>query len=57
VSAFLVSTSLLGEPVLSSLLAAVLFAQIPSHLSLLGIPLVFAGIIIAAWASGNRASG
>ena len=57
VSAFLVSTSLLGEPVLSSLLAALLFAQVPPALSLLGIPLVFAGIILAAWASGNRASG
>jgi drug/metabolite transporter (DMT)-like permease len=57
VSAFLVSTSLLGEPVLSSLLAALLFAQVPPALSLLGIPLVFAGIVLAAWASGNRASG
>ena len=57
VSAFVVSTSLLGEPVLSSILAAILFAQVPSHWSLLGIPLVFAGILLAAWASGNRASG
>jgi drug/metabolite transporter (DMT)-like permease len=57
VSAFLVSTSLLGEPVISSLLAAILFAQVPPALSLLGIPLVFAGIVLAAWASGNRATG
>jgi drug/metabolite transporter (DMT)-like permease len=57
VSAFLVSTSLLGEPVISSLLAAILFAQVPPALSMLGIPLVFAGIVLAAWASGNRAPG
>jgi drug/metabolite transporter (DMT)-like permease len=57
VPAFLVSTSLLGEPVLSTLLAALLFAQVPSQWSLMGIPLVFAGIILAAWASGNRAAG
>ncbi len=57
VSAFVVSTSLLGEPVLSSLLAALLFAQVPPAPSLLGIPLVLAGIVLAAWASGNRASG
>ena len=57
VSAFVVSTSLLGEPVLSSLLAALLFAQLPPAISLLGIPLVFAGIVLAVWASGNRPPG
>jgi drug/metabolite transporter (DMT)-like permease len=51
VPAFLVSTSLLGEPVLSTLLAAILFLQIPSRSSVVGIPFVFAGIILAAWAS------
>jgi len=56
VSAFLVSTSLLGEPVLSTLLAALLFNQVPSGIGMLGIPLVLAGIALAAWASGNRSS-
>jgi len=56
VSAFLVSTSLLGEPVLSTLLAALLFNQVPSGIGMLGIPLVLAGIVLAAWASGNRSS-
>ena len=57
VPAFLVSTSLLGEPVISSLLAAVLFLQVPSQWALMGIPLIFAGIMLAAWPSGNRAAG
>lgn len=57
VSAFVVSTSLLGEPVLSSILAALLFTQVPPALSLVGIPLVLAGIVLAAWASGNRTAG
>ncbi|MBM4247859.1 MAG: DMT family transporter [Euryarchaeota archaeon] len=57
VSAFVVSASLLGEPVLSSLLAAVLFVQLPPALSIVGIPLVLGGIVLAAWASGNRAAG
>jgi drug/metabolite transporter (DMT)-like permease len=48
VSAFFVSTSLLGEPVISSMLAAVLFAQIPSQWALAGIPLIFIGILLAA---------
>jgi drug/metabolite transporter (DMT)-like permease len=48
VQAFFVSTSLLGEPVISSLLAAVLFAQVPSQWAILGIPLIFAGILLAA---------
>jgi drug/metabolite transporter (DMT)-like permease len=53
VSAFFVSTSLLGEPVISSLLAALLFAQYPSGLALAGIPLIFIGIILAAGSSGG----
>lgn len=52
VPAFFVSTSLLGEPVISSLLAALLFAQFPSQWALASIPLIFIGILLAA---GNSA--
>jgi drug/metabolite transporter (DMT)-like permease len=48
VPAFLVSTSLLGEPVISSILAALLFAQVPSQWALAAIPLIFMGILLAA---------
>lgn len=49
VPAFFVSTSLLGEPIISSLLAALLFTEIPSKWTLLAAPLVFAGIVMASW--------
>jgi len=55
VPAFFVSTSLLGEPVGSSLMAAFLFAEIPTGMTLLGIPLIFVGIILAAWGSARNA--
>ena len=53
VSAFVVSTSLLGEPVISTILAALLFAQIPSQWTLMGIPFVFIGILLAAGKSAE----
>lgn len=48
VPAFFVSTSLVGEPVLSSLLAWLILSEIPSEWTLVGAPLVFAGILLAA---------
>jgi len=54
VPAFVVSTSLLGEPVISSLLAALLFAQYPSQWALAGIPFIFIGIILAARTSSRQ---
>ncbi|MGQ9583272.1 MAG: DMT family transporter, partial [Thermoplasmatota archaeon] len=54
VPAFVVSTSLLGEPVMSSLLAALLFAEIPSVWTVLAVPLVFAGVVLASWAPEGR---
>jgi drug/metabolite transporter (DMT)-like permease len=57
VPAFFVSTSLLGEPVGSTLMAALLFSEIPSQLALVGIPFIFAGIILAAWGSAGNKKG
>ncbi len=53
VPALFVSTSLLGEPIVSSLLAALLFAEIPSIWTILAAPLVFAGIVLASWMPRN----
>lgn len=51
VPAFFVSTSLLGEPVGSSVMAALLFSEVPTDMTLIGSPFIFAGIILAAWGS------
>lgn len=48
VPAFFVSTALVGEPVLSSLFAWLLLSEIPSEWTLIGAPLVFVGILLAA---------
>ncbi len=48
VPAFFVSTALVGEPVLSSLFAWILLSEIPSDWTLIGAPLILAGIILAA---------
>lgn len=53
VSAFFVSTSLVGEPVLSTLLAWLILSEIPSEWTLLGAPLVLAGILLAAQLKKN----
>ncbi|MEW5936272.1 MAG: DMT family transporter [Candidatus Thermoplasmatota archaeon] len=48
VSAFFVSTSLLGEPIISSVLAWLLLSEVPGPLTFLGAPLVMMGIILSA---------
>jgi drug/metabolite transporter (DMT)-like permease len=48
VSAFAVSTSLLGEPILSSIMAWLLLSELPSEWTFAGAPLVFAGILLAS---------
>ena len=53
VPAFFVSTSLLGEPIISSLLAALIFAEIPALWTILAAPLVLAGIVLASWPAGR----
>ena len=46
-SAAFVSISLLGEPVGSTILALVLFREIPSALKVIGVVLILAGIVLA----------
>ena len=48
VSAFVVSTSLLGEPILSSIMAWLILHEAPAEWTMLGAPLVFVGIILAS---------
>ncbi|MBI5000417.1 MAG: DMT family transporter [Euryarchaeota archaeon] len=54
VNAFVVSTSLLGEPVLSSLMAFALFAEGVTMWTIVGAPLIFLGIVLAAKGSSNK---
>jgi drug/metabolite transporter (DMT)-like permease len=53
VSAFLVSTTLLGEPIISSILAWVLLSEIPSNWTFIGAPLVLGGILLASGLLSN----
>jgi drug/metabolite transporter (DMT)-like permease len=48
VSAFFVSTSLLGEPILSSIMAWAILDEVPGEWTMLGAPLVFVGILLAS---------
>ncbi len=53
VPALFVSTALVGEPLLASIFAWMLLSEIPSGWSLIGAPLVLAGILFAAHATKN----
>jgi drug/metabolite transporter (DMT)-like permease len=59
VSAFFVSTTLLGEPIISTVLAWWLLSEMPSEWAYLGAPLVLAGILMASgiWQSGGQKNG
>ena len=48
VSAFVVSTSLLGEPILSSIMAWMILHEAPAEWTMFGAPIVFIGIILAS---------
>jgi len=54
VPASVVSVSLLGEPVGSSLLALVLLGEAPPELAVLGGAIILAGILMASWGTGSR---
>lgn len=53
VPAFFVSTALVGEPLLASIFAWLLLSEIPSGWSLIGAPLILAGILFATYATKN----
>lgn len=52
VSAFFVSTTLLGEPIISSILAWALLSEVPSKWTFVGAPLVLVGILLSAGMGG-----
>jgi drug/metabolite transporter (DMT)-like permease len=56
VPASVVSMSLLGEPVGSSLLALLIFAEAPPELALLGGAVILVGIVLASWGVRARQS-
>ena len=52
VTAFFVSTTLLGEPIISTVLAWVILSEVPSTWTFIGAPLVLVGILLAAGLGG-----
>lgn len=56
VPASVVSVSLLGEPVGSSLLAAVLLSEVPPEFTIVGGAVILVGIVMATWGVGSRRS-
>jgi drug/metabolite transporter (DMT)-like permease len=54
VPASVVSVSLLGEPVGSSLLAALLLAEVPPEATIVGGAVILVGIVMATWGMGSR---
>jgi drug/metabolite transporter (DMT)-like permease len=48
VSAFFVSTTLLGEPIIASVLAWLVINDVPSEWTFAGAPLVFIGILLSS---------
>jgi drug/metabolite transporter (DMT)-like permease len=54
VSAFFVSTSLLGEPILSSIMAWLVLSEAPGEWTLVGAPLVFVGILLASGLGASK---
>jgi drug/metabolite transporter (DMT)-like permease len=55
VPASVVSVSLLGEPVGSSILAFLIFAETPPELAIVGGAVILSGIVLASWRTGARA--
>jgi drug/metabolite transporter (DMT)-like permease len=49
VSASIVSISLLGEPIIASILAFLILSEIPSVLTIVGGIITFTGILLAIW--------
>jgi drug/metabolite transporter (DMT)-like permease len=56
VPASVVSVSLLGEPVGSSLLAFMLLSEVPPELAVVGGGVILVGITMASWGTGRNAS-
>jgi drug/metabolite transporter (DMT)-like permease len=54
VTATVVSVSLLGEPIGSSILAVLLLGEIPSRFVIIGGPIVLAGILMASMRAGKK---
>ena len=54
VPASVVSVSLLGEPVGSSLLAFLLLSETPPELAVVGGAVILVGIVLASWGTGSR---
>jgi drug/metabolite transporter (DMT)-like permease len=54
VPASVVSVSLLGEPVGSSLLAFLLLSEAPPELAVVGGAVILVGIVLASWGTGSR---
>ena len=57
VPASVVSVSLLGEPVGSTLLAALLLSEMPPEFTLIGGAVILVGIVMATWGIGSRRAG
>ena len=56
VPASVVSVSLLGEPIGSSLLAALLLSEVPPDFTIVGGAIILVGIAMATWGVRARAS-
>ena len=56
VPASVVSVSLLGEPVGSSILAALLLSEVPPEFTMIGGAVILVGIVMATWGVGSRSS-
>jgi drug/metabolite transporter (DMT)-like permease len=56
VPASVVSVSLLGEPVGSSILAALLLSEVPPEFTMIGGAVILVGIVMATWGVASRAS-
>jgi len=56
VPASVVSVSLLGEPVGSTLLAALLLSEVPSEYTMIGGAIILVGVVMASWGVGSRSA-
>ncbi|NIP34859.1 MAG: EamA family transporter, partial [Thermoplasmata archaeon] len=57
VPASVVSVSLLGEPVGSSILAALLLSEVPPEFTIVGGAVILVGIVMATWGVRTRSNG
>jgi drug/metabolite transporter (DMT)-like permease len=57
VPASVVSVSLLGEPVGSSLLAVLLLSEVPPEYTMVGGAIILVGIVMSTWGVGSRSAG